>query len=198
MIPILILAAGRSSRMRGADKLLEPVDGQALLRRQAERAIATGAPVFITVPQLDHPRVGCLRGLDVTTVVVPDAAEGIGASLRTGMAALPDFDAVLVTLADLVALETADLSRVIRARDHAPDALIWRGTSDKGDPGHPILFDAGLRDAFASLKGDVGGAGVIKAHTDKVHLVALPGDRARIDLDTPEDWAAWRTKRVAH
>ena len=48
MIPIVILAAGASSRMRGRDKLLELVDGVALLRRQVERALNTGAKVFVT------------------------------------------------------------------------------------------------------------------------------------------------------
>ena len=112
------------------------------------------------------------------------------------MAALPDCDAVLVTLADLVALETSDLTRIIKAKMHAPKALIWRGATAEGTPGHPILFDASLRPAFADLAGDEGGASIIKANADKVHYVALPGDRALLDLDTPEDWAAWRTRKI--
>jgi molybdenum cofactor cytidylyltransferase len=27
-----------------------------------------------------------------------------------------------------------------------------------------------------------------------VHLVPLKGDRALVDLDTPEDWADWRAR----
>ena len=197
MISILILAAGQSRRMRGVDKLMEPVDGQALLRRQAERVIATGYPVFIAVPARSHPRVGCLRGLDVTLIPVPGAAEGMGVSLRTAIAELPASDAILVTLADLAALETADFQRVIDARDKAPDALVWRGATSDGVPGHPILFDGALRPAFSDLTGDTGGAAIIKAHADRVHLVPLPGDRALLDLDTPEDWAAWRARKSA-
>ena len=37
--PILILAAGQSRRMRGRDKLMEVVEGQPLIRRQAEMAL---------------------------------------------------------------------------------------------------------------------------------------------------------------
>ncbi|MEL6571089.1 MAG: nucleotidyltransferase family protein [Pseudomonadota bacterium] len=196
MISVLILAAGQSRRMRGLDKLMEPVDGQALLRRQAERAIATQCSVFIAVPALNHPRVGCLRGLDVTLIPVPDAAEGMGASLRTAMDELPASDAIMVTLADLAALETTDFERVIAARDAAPDAVVWRGATASGTPGHPILFDGSLRPAFSHLTGDTGGAEIVKAHADQVHLVPLPGDRALLDLDTPEDWAAWRARRT--
>ncbi|WP_412506377.1 NTP transferase domain-containing protein, partial [Roseovarius sp. SYSU LYC5161] len=47
---ILLPAAGASARMEGPDKLLEPVDGMPLLRRQVLMALATGAPVLVTLP----------------------------------------------------------------------------------------------------------------------------------------------------
>ena len=40
MFPLLILAAGAASRMRGPDKLALKIDGVPLLRRQAMAAIA--------------------------------------------------------------------------------------------------------------------------------------------------------------
>ncbi len=192
MTPIVILAAGQSSRMRGVDKLLEPVNGRPLLRQQVENAVATGCPVFVTVPALDHPRVSCLQGLDASPIGVPDATEGIAKSIKTAIAALPTFDAVLVTLADLVALDTSDFMSVMAAREKAPDALIWRGATTAGRPGHPILFDGSLRELFKDLTGDTGAAAIIKAQAHRVHQVPLPGERALLDLDTPEDWAAWR------
>ena len=56
MIPILILAAGQSTRMRGRDKLLEPVDGMPLLRQRVLTALAVSRQVSITLPDRDHPR----------------------------------------------------------------------------------------------------------------------------------------------
>jgi molybdenum cofactor cytidylyltransferase len=44
------------------------------------------------------------------------------------------------------------------------------------------------------LTGDTGAREVLKRHSDRVHLVPLKGDRALTDLDTPEDWAAWRAR----
>ncbi|MCC5975136.1 MAG: nucleotidyltransferase family protein, partial [Rubellimicrobium sp.] len=85
-----------------------------------------------------------------------------------------------------------DLRKVMAAADTDPDSLIWRGATEDGAPGHPILFDARLRPEFASLDGDTGGAPLLARHRDRTCLVPLPGQRARRDLDTPEDWAAWR------
>lgn len=196
MIPILILAAGQSRRMRGRDKLLEDVGGVPLLRRQIEMAKGTGQQVFVAVPPDAMARRAIIDESKATPLISADADEGLSASLRSGVAQLPDAPAFLVMLGDLVALETADLVAVLDARDSAPDALIWRGTTADGKPGHPILFDASLRPAFADLAGDKGADPLVQRYASNTHLVALPDARARFDLDTPEDWDAWRLTRT--
>lgn len=182
--------------MRGRDKLLESVDGQPLLQVQVDRARATGHPVYVALPSLDHPRASVLQGRDLCIIPVPDAAEGIGVSLRTAMGQLPPFDAVLINLADMVEIETEDLLRVLQARRDTPDALVWRGATASGRAGHPILIDASLRRAFAALQGDTGGASVLKQHRDRTCLVPLADDHAIVDLDTPEEWENWRARRL--
>ncbi|MBD3663090.1 nucleotidyltransferase family protein [Sulfitobacter sp. TSTF-M16] len=195
-IPIILLAAGASSRMRGRDKLLEEVDGQPLLRRQAELARgATDGPVIVALPPAPHPRYVHLTGLEVLCIEVPDAAEGMNASLRAAFAALPPHaTCAMLLLADLPALERGDLQKVAEAVDLTSNMLIWRGATSDGAPGHPIVFKADLFAAFADLTGDGGGREVVIQADDKVTLVPLEGTRARMDLDTPEDWDLWRRR----
>lgn len=193
-IPIVILAAGASSRMRGRDKLMEAVDGQPLIRHQAEMARrVTDGPVMVALPVPPHPRHDALAGLDVTGVPVPDAAEGMGASLRTAFAALPDdTPAAMLFLADLPALTDQDLKTLLQAVDLKSDVLIWHATTEDHRRGHPIVFSAKLFPGFAALKGDAGARDIVKSAGRRVSHVPLPGQRARLDLDTPEDWARWR------
>ncbi|GHF55870.1 nucleotidyltransferase family protein [Seohaeicola zhoushanensis] len=196
-LPIILLAAGASSRMRGTDKLLEIVDGQPLLRRQAARArgVTTG-PVLVALPPPPHPRYAALSGLDVKPIPVPDASEGMNASLRQAFAALPpDAPAAMLMLADLPELTERDLNVVAQAVDLTSETLIWRGSTEDDKPGHPIVFTAALFPAFANLTGDGGGREVVAQAGTRVQLVPLPGQHARLDLDTPEDWAAWRAGR---
>jgi len=195
-LPVLILAAGQSSRMRGSDKLLEQIDGVPLLRRQIDTASAVG-DVRVALPAPDHPRTAVLQDTKAQPIFVPDAADGMGITLRRAVATLPDCAAFMVLLADLVALEAEDLHSMINARDTHPDHLIWRGATQMGKAGHPIIFDASLRPAFADLSGDTGGAAILKTHRDQTMLVPLPDNRALLDLDTPEDWAQWRAARDA-
>ncbi len=194
MTPILLLAAGRSSRMEGLDKLALPVSGIPLLRDRAQSALATGEPVFIALPAPEHPRAALVADLPVVLIAAPDAQRGLSHTLRTAVAALPPCRRFLILLADMPEITTFDMQTVLAAPADHPDAFIWRGTTTTGAPGHPVLFDATLRPQFAMLSGDTGANPVIQAHQSQTALVALPADHARRDLDTPAEWAAFRAE----
>ena len=196
-LSIIILAAGASSRMRGRDKLLEEVDGLPLLRQQALKAVAvTTGPVLVALPPEPHARYGALAGVKVQTLAVPDASEGINASLRAAFGALPnDSPCAMVMLADLPELTSEDLARVADAVDLDSDTLVWRGATQSGAAGHPVVFHADLFAALGALRGDVGTGDVMALAKGRICKVPLKDERARRDLDTPEDWAAWRAGR---
>lgn len=190
---ILIPAAGAARRMRGGDKLLEPVGGMPLLRRQVLAAAATGAAVLVTVPTPRHPRAQALHGTQATIVPVPDAAEGMAASIRRAVASLPqDARSLTVLPGDMPDIGTDDLKAVLAAFDAAGGAALVRATAQDGTPGHPVTFPPDCFAALAALFGDVGAGAVVRANRDRLRHVPLPGTAALTDLDTPEVWAAWR------
>ncbi|NRB36367.1 MAG: nucleotidyltransferase family protein [Rhodobacteraceae bacterium] len=196
MIPILIPAAGASSRMQGRDKLMEEIDGQPLLRRTVTQACDTGAPVIVTLPPEPHPRWAALAGLNAAKVSVPDAALGISASLRRGLVALPPGStAVMVLLADLPDLTTADLARSLAAPMQDPDRDAWRGATEDGKAGHPVVLGKRLLQQVQDLTGDEGFAPLLKGLGSRLALIPLPGQAARTDLDTPDAWAQWRARQ---
>ena len=182
--------------MRGGDKLLEQVAGQPLLRVMLERAVAAAeGSVLCALPGPDHPRSACLGGLTVTPVFVSDAAEGMGASIRAGAAALPaDASAVMILPADMPELTADDLRAMLTAHKDAPDAIL-RAVDRDGIQGHPVIFPADLFPALGTCHGDTGARDVLRSHSDRIMTVSLPDRHATIDLDTPEDWAAWRASR---
>ncbi len=189
---ILIPAAGTSSRMGGQDKLMKDAQGGPLLARVIHRARATGLPVFVTLPDLSHPRARLVRDGGATPVPVPDRASGMAASIRRGVAALPKgTPAVMILPGDMPDLQTDDLMALVQAAQNAPDAIIRATTSD-GTPGHPVIFPADLFAQLQSVSGDQGGRLVVRAHKHRVQTHALPDTRALCDLDTPADWAAWQ------
>ena len=88
---VIILAAGRSSRMRGKNKLLEKFADRSLIRIVAEHAIASGIRPIIVVTghQADqiHAEIG---DLDIQLVHNPTYAEGLSTSLQAGLRRLPE------------------------------------------------------------------------------------------------------------
>lgn len=192
MMPILILAAGASSRMRGQDKLLLDVGGVPLLKRQVDIALRASDDVRVALPPAPHPR-HTLVSDRARRVEVPDAANGLSASLRRMIATLsPQTTHAMILLADLPDITDGDITAVIQAAQTQPDASVWRGATEDGKPGHPLVIAAALFPAFAALTGDTGGQNILRAAREQTVLVPLPGQRARRDLDTPEEWAAWR------
>ncbi len=184
--------------MRWRDKLLEEVDDQPLLRRQAEMARAiTSGPVIVALPPRPHPRYAALAGLDVTPCEVTEAAEGMNASLRTAFGMVPaSAPAAMLLLGDLPDLRENDLRIIAQSVDTKSETLVWRGSTSEGKPGHPIVFAAALFPAFTTLSGDSGGREVVAQAGGRVELIPLPGQRARRDLDTPEEWDRWRAEQA--
>lgn len=194
-IPIILLAAGGSRRMGGIDKLMQDIDGEPLLRRTARRARAVG-PVWVALPPAPHQRHGCLKDIDVRVVEIPDADEGMNASLRRTLQALPDDAAgAMILLADLPDLTVEDLETVVLGVDFSSKNLVWRGMTEDGKPGHPVVFSRELFPDLLSLTGDAGAQTVVRDQQDRLELIQLPGQHARTDLDTPEAWKTWRSKQ---
>ncbi len=195
-LAIVILAAGSSTRMQGADKLLQPVAGEVLLHRQARMALETGCPVLVVLPPDRPARVAALAGLAVRQVVATEAHLGMSASIRTGVAAARTAGlagGLMVLPGDMPEFAAADLAAMAAAFVQQPDRIL-RGATADGRAGHPAIFPHDLWPALNLLTGDQGGRAVLRAEAARVVLVPLPGVAAITDLDTPEEWAAWRER----
>ena len=197
-VHILVLAAGSSSRMGGPDKLLMPIGKTPLLRAATSVALATGAPVFVTLPPGQIAREAVIADLPLHIVTVADASLGLSRSISRGMTAVlatnPGAqDGLMILPGDMPDFDAAALSEMISRFRVEPD-LIVRGGTDTGQPGHPVIFPRDLWSDLATLTGDEGGRSVLRQNQGRVRLIPLPGLMSVLDLDTPADWTAWRNR----
>ncbi len=182
--------------MRGRDKLLEEVAGVPLVRLMAERALAASPEVVVVLPEDGGARQAALGALPVRQVNAAGAKPPMADSIAAGIAALPPGTrAAVILLADMPEIRAEDLTTLL-ARHRARPRMILRAASEDGRPGNPVLFPAWAFPHLAQLEGDRGAREMLRRHAAEVLLVPLPGRRALTDLDTPEDWAAWRASRV--
>lgn len=158
-------------------------------------ALEVSPEVTVALPANGSPfaatRNAALEGLPLRLRRYAASADGLGGTISAAIADLePGPSHLMILLPDLVGLTAPDLVQVFDPEDDT----IRRGTAQDGRPGHPVVIPAWLFAAFANADvGDAGPRAVLKAHG--VTPVALPGDQAVLDLDTPEDWADWRAGR---
>jgi molybdenum cofactor cytidylyltransferase len=183
----IILAAGRSTRMGGPNKLTAEIGGRPLVRIAAEEALASRARPVIVVTGHQHERVEqALAGLDVQRVHNPDFALGLSTSLKAGLAALPaDVDGAIVCLGDMPQVRAALIDQLIAAFDPQRGALVVIPTIN-GERGNPVVWSRRFFPDLMAVEGDVGARHLIARYPEAVAEVPLSDKAALIDVDTPE------------
>src|SRR6266511_506266 len=186
-IAAVVLAAGRSTRMGGPNKLLAEIAGRPLVRIVVEEALASHAkPVIVVVGHERAEVEKALAGLPVQLIHNPDFAQGLGTSLKAGIAAVPaEADGAIVCLGDMPQVDASLIDRLITAFDPDRGALIVMPTVE-GRRGNPVLWSRRFFPDLMAIEGDVGARHFIGRYSEAVVEVPLEGRAALVDIDTPE------------
>jgi molybdenum cofactor cytidylyltransferase len=194
-IAAVVLAAGRSSRMGGPNKLLAEIGGKPLVRIVVDAVLASRARPVIVVTGHQRDKVeAALAGLPVKFVHNPHFADGLGTSLKAGIAALPaEADGAIVCLGDMPQVDAALIDRLIGAFDPDHGALVVLPTID-GKRGNPVVWSRRFFPDLMAVEGDVGARYLIGRYTEAVAEVPLTGTAALTDVDTPEALEAVRAE----
>jgi molybdenum cofactor cytidylyltransferase len=192
-VAAIILAAGRSTRMGGPNKLLAELGGKPLVRTVTEQALASKAQSVIVVTGHQAEQVEkALHGLKVKFVRNPDFAEGLASSVKAGVAAVADgADGAVICLGDMPLISSNLIDRLIEA--FAPDRghLIAVPVSDNRR-GNPVLWSRRFFSELMTLDGDIGARHLIVRHSEAVAEVPVEGFGAFLDIDTPQTLEAAR------
>jgi molybdenum cofactor cytidylyltransferase len=186
-VTAIILAAGRSTRMGGPNKLLAELSGKKLVRIAAEQALASKATDVVVVTGHQADLVAqALSGLNVKLVFNPEFAGGLASSVKAGIAAVPETaDGALICLGDMPLIDAGLIDHLIDA--FAPDRgnLIVLPVAE-GRRGNPVLWSRRFFDELMTLEGDVGARHLIAKHGEAVAEVPVEGNSAFLDIDTPQ------------
>jgi molybdenum cofactor cytidylyltransferase len=186
-VAAIVLAAGRSTRMGGPNKLLAEIGGRPLVRIVAEQALASRAAPVIVVTGHERAKVdAALAGLKLRLVHNPDYAAGLSTSLKAGLAALPPHvDGAIVCLGDMPQVTAALIDRLAEAFDPERGALVVVPTIE-GKRGNPVVWSRRFFPDLMALEGDVGARHLIATYADVVAEVPVEDAAALTDVDTPD------------
>ena len=196
MIPAIVLAAGKSSRM-GRTKALLPIGftGDTFLTRIIRVLREGGIDALVVVIGGDAAavRASLPQGdASIEAVDNPHYEQGQLSSLLAGLEAVERrhgrVDAVMVTLVDLPLISASTVQAVLDAFHAAPRAPLVRprrGTRH----GHPAIFNQSIFGELRRADPSTGAKPVVHAHAAEEVNVEVDDDGAFIDIDTPEDYS---------
>ena len=187
MIGAVLLAAGSARRFgSGGGKLTATLGGEAVVHRAA-RALLEGGLELVQVvlrPGDDELRAA-LEDLAVAFVECPDHAAGMSASLRTGIAALPEqTTAALVALADQPTVDPAVIRALVAVLENGSPAIA--APRYRGVLANPVLFARSVFPELLAIAGDVGARSVVLRDPARVSWLDVDAP-VPADVDTPDD-----------
>ncbi len=193
---VVVLAAGRSMRFRGAGhKLMQQLGINAdttadtMLARTLRHALETRLRVVVVTSAILAPAVKKLVATqDVIELPELDgrgrpSLVGMGHSISAGVSATGDAEGWLILPADMPLLRASSMLAVADAIDHFPVAY----AQYHGRRGHPVGFSAELYSELVDLQGDDGARRLVARYPSQAVDVEDPG--VLIDIDTEDDLA---------
>ena len=187
----IVLAAGRSARMGGTNKLLAQFKGVSMITHVIRNLCDSSVEPIIVVTGHERQQIlQALAGETFSSVHNPDYATGLSSSLRHGLAALPrDLDAFLIALGDMPRVDATHITRLIRAFDPAKGREICLPVF-RGQRGNPVLWAKRFVPEMMRISGDAGARALLETHASVVYPVQMDDTGVLVDVDTPEDLAA--------
>ena len=188
----IVLAGGAGARFGGA-KLTHPWRDGALIEGALAAAFASPARCVTVVTGADPKveaatrafadRLGNAARLRVVHCI--QHAEGMGATLRAGVASLPpDTKGAFVFLGDMPLIPPAILPALVAAlASGAPAAA----PIFQGQRGHPVLFSASLFPRLLEAVGDEGARRALSELGDRLATIKTDDPGVIFDVDRPDD-----------
>ncbi|HET6184574.1 MAG TPA: molybdopterin-binding/glycosyltransferase family 2 protein [Acetobacteraceae bacterium] len=187
-VAAIVLAAGRSRRMAPHNKLLiTDRTGKPMVARVVDNVLSSKArPILVVTGHQAREIEQALGGRPVRFVHAPNYAEGLSASLKAGIAAVPpEASAALVCLGDMPLVTGRMLDRLVDTYDADEGRLIVLPTF-RGKQGNPMLWDRRFFAEIMEITGDSGARALLGKHLEHVAEVEMGDDAVLRDFDTTE------------
>ena len=187
-IAAIVLAAGRSRRMAPHNKLLvADRTGKPMIARVVDNVLSSKArPILVVTGHQSEQVQHALGGRPVRYVHADEYAEGLSASLKSGIAAVPEeCAAALVCLGDMPLVTGRMIDRLLATYDPDEGRLIVLPTF-RGKQGNPMLWDRRFFPEILQISGDSGARFLLGKHLEVVTEVEMADDAVLRDFDTTD------------
>ena len=188
VVAAVVLAAGRSRRMAPHNKLLiTDRTGKPMIARVIDNVLSSKArPILVVTGHQPKEIEHVLGGRPIRFAHAEDYADGLSASLKAGIAAVPpEAAAAIVCLGDMPLVTGRMIDRLLEAYRPEQGQRIVLPTF-RGKQGNPMIWDRSFFAEIMQIGGDSGARFLIGKHRDLVVEVEMADDAVLRDFDTAE------------
>jgi molybdenum cofactor cytidylyltransferase len=188
MISLIVLAAGKSTRMK-ENKLLLKINGDTLIEHVVKRAKESNVDEVVVVLGYEASKIReRLAKIDCKLTVNENYMKGQSESVKVGLSNVSsNAEAVTILPADVCLIDAESINRVIEEYRRSKSRIVI--ASHQQQSGHPILLDKSLFPEASKINEDTQGLkAVINRHRSEIKYVEAGTDNVLIDIDTKEEF----------
>ena len=187
MISAILLAAGKSKRMNGQNKLTTKIRDIPLIKLSVKNILASSINELIIV--LGHQKEIIEKLIDknqkIKFIFNKDFESGRASSIKTGLDNLSEkSEAFFICLGDMPMVSHVIYDQLIKSKDNKEIIV----PTYKGQQGNPVLFDKSMKEIVMNITGDVGAKKILELNKDKILNLEINDQNITRGFDTQDNF----------
>ena len=187
MISAILLAAGKSMRMKDENKLTKKIDGIPLINHSVKNIINSSINELIIVLGYQNEIVEKIidKNKKIKFVFNKDFESGMASSIKVGLKQMSKkTEFFLICLGDMPMINSNIYDQLIKFRNQNEIIVpIY-----KGQQGNPVLFKKSMKEEIMSIEGDIGAKKLIELNKNKVLNIKINDKNIIRDYNTKENF----------
>ena len=187
MISAILLAAGRSKRMNGENKLSKEIQGIPLIKLSVKNILTSSIDELIIVLGYQKEIIEKLtdKNEKIKFVFNKDFESGMASSIKTGLDNLSKkTEAFFICLGDMPMVGHDIYNQLIKSKD-SKEIIV---PTYKGQQGNPVLFDKSMKEKILDIRGDVGAKKILELNKDKILNLEINDQSITKGFDTQDNF----------
>ena len=187
MITAILLAAGKSVRMKGENKLIKKINGIPMLKHSVQNILDSNIDEIIIVVGFQSESVKKIidKNKKIKFIFNKDFETGMASSIKIGLENLSTkTENFFISLADMPTVNMNIYNELIKFKDKKEIIVpIY-----KGQQGNPVLFSVLMKNKIKNIKGDIGAKKILEINKEKILNVEINDECIKKDFNTKENF----------
>ena len=189
MISAILLAAGKSKRMNGENKLIKEIQGIPLIKHSVKNILFSSIDELIVVLGYQKEIIEKLidKNEKIKFVFNKNFESGMASSIKTGLNNLSKkTEAFFICLGDMPMVSHDIYNQLIKSKDNKEIIV----PTYKGQQGNPVLFNKSMKEKIIAITGDVGAKKILELNKDKILNLEINDQSITKSLNTQDDFSS--------